>query len=483
MFVPPTSCASLFTPFSAVPQVPAQFTAAAASNLQNLVARNVYAGETSLLSATPAGGARSAASNQHTILHMVSIPGCIQLFVTVAQWQPGAPDAAVGGGGSHYGYGSGLLGHDDQGEQPHWGAGVQFVGPAGQGGGDDGSQQVGGVGGGAGIGSGGVDVPEGGVYSSAPAPAWLVEAVCRAVEQFVQQNAPAASEQGTAAGTAAVADTTSSFATHQGVSSAAAPADSPHQQQPANTRYHGPVLINVNGVMHRLVRNTSDPQADWVLQQCEPQDQTVAQSLTSAASLALHTPAALAPTVATHTPHSQLSVSQATAGGTGSATGGLWAAAPQQQRSPPPTPASARTFVRTVARGVAALQHEHDAAGGLFAPLTPDPAAAGSSSAGSPAAAPTAVLNLNTTCSPALTLPPGMWAWPLYLATTPGPGGDAAAAAADALVAVCGSSAALPLVSLHGLPGSSCRVVLASGGGDGGVLMDSRLPVEDGVVR
>jgi hypothetical protein len=84
------------------------------------------------------------------------------------------------------------------------------------------------------------------------------------------------------------------------------------------------------------------------------------------------------------------------------------------------------------------------------------------------------VLNVSTSYAPATALPPGMWAWPLYLATEGG-------ASAEARVSVCGTSATLPVVTLHGLPGSTCRVVLASSGGS--VLLDKKVPVEGGAAR
>jgi hypothetical protein len=90
-------------------------------------------------------------------------------------------------------------------------------------------------------------------------------------------------------------------------------------------------------------------------------------------------------------------------------------------------------------------------------------------------------LPLSTSSALSTALPAGMWSWPLYVATCGSP--EATAAAADARVAVCGSSAAVPVVSVHGLSAgtSSCRVVLAAAGGS--VLMDCRLPVRNGVAR
>jgi hypothetical protein len=92
------------------------------------------------------------------------------------------------------------------------------------------------------------------------------------------------------------------------------------------------------------------------------------------------------------------------------------------------------------------------------------------------------LLRLSTTSRACLALPPGMWAWPLYLPTTGvldcGGGADVSR---EARVAVCGSSAAVSVVGLHGLHSSSCRVVLANA--DGSVVIDKRVPVEDGVAR
>lgn len=56
-----------------------------------MVACHVWAGESQLTG--PNGEPRDP---QHTIMHMVSIPGCIQLFLTVAQWQPDQGDPVPG---------------------------------------------------------------------------------------------------------------------------------------------------------------------------------------------------------------------------------------------------------------------------------------------------------------------------------------------------------------------------------------------------
>lgn len=462
-------------------QVPTQFTPTAASNLQSLVAHHVWAGETRLKGAT--GELRDP---QHTIMHMVSIPGCIQLFLTVTHWHPeqdpatAVPQAAPGWGLESM--------------QQHLGTGQQDSAAADMQAGSETAAWF--------------QAGEG-VLTGAPAPAWLVEAVCKAVEEFCRAPPPEAS-------TATAPSSDSSGAGQQDESSA--------QQQ----HYTGPVLLNVNGVMHTLKPDAANPGAAWVLQECSAQELaglqagphfTAAPTAAAAAAHAIHPPVvwqasrgpapavaglAAAPVPTSPVPETpamsavhpgvQSSLTQLQQSGRSSSEG------TPPVRSASPTPAAARTFIRTVARGVVSM-HDHGNAGLLEQPddvgacTTSSPAAAGSAGAATMGAnaagigteAPllvssrslaqaAPVLSLTTSCAPATALPPGMWAWPLYLATT-GQG----AATADARITVRGSSAAVPWVSLHGLPGRSCRVVLASSAG--AVLMDNRITLENGVAR
>lgn len=326
----------------------------------------------------------------------------------------------------------------------------------------------------------------------------MVQAVCRAVEEFCRVH-------GTGAGLVSAAGSSSS-AGEQAAGTAG-------EQQ-----YTGPVLLNVNGVVHTLKPDAAYAGAEWILQECSAPELAqlqagphLAHAATAAAAAAAaaragqvpavwqssrlpaaadgaagaatpvpETPAALAGLPALHTPVTQQRSVRISLDST------------RSTRSSSPTPAAARTFINTIAQGVVSMHDQGST--GLFAPpspgsvstaSTPAQADVASTGAGQPAGTVassaslgtlTPVLNVNTSYAPATALPPGMWAWPLYLATTGG-----GSATAEARVAVCGSSAAVPVVSLHGLPGSSCRVVLATFSGS--VLLDKRVPVEDGAAR
>lgn len=449
-------------------QVPHQFTPSAASNLQSTVARHVWAGEPQL--AGPNGEPRDP---QHTILHMVSIPGCIQLFLTVAQWQPehGAP----AGGPPHT-----LAGPPHHNRDSCAGADAQAAaGPAAGGAGDAAALR------------------------GAPAPAWLIQAVCSAVEEFCRTHPQAPS----------LADGPSSTAGQQ--------------EGASGQHYTGPVLLNVDGVVHTLQLDATNPAAAWVLQPLSEQELT---QLQAGPHFSTGLPTAAAAAAAAATAQGQPPVlwqgSRASAAVAGSGadpaaspetlavtvpahaacsplTQLLSSQQPSLSTSPDsstsacsssPTPAAARTFIRTVAQGLVAM---HDQGShGLFAPTAPDGIGQGAITASVAQAAPTskgitelasssnlprasAVLSIHTSCAPATALPPRMWGWPLYLATS-GEG----AASVDARLAVCGSSAVVPVVSLHGVPAGqsgSCRVVLATAAGV--VLFDEEVPVEDGVAR
>jgi len=478
--------------------------------MQSLVAKHLWAGETCGTSGQPG-------PPQHTIMHMVSIPGCIQLLVSMAQWQPQAAAEAPGTDSTTGNTAPHTHTHRQNDAGPSPGLALPVSGPdaamvAAQIGGSSSSstelQAPGTLQGGQ---------VEAGVEAEAAtaAPAWLVEAVCKGVEDFMRGSSIDAQQAGPGdlAGPSAVGPS-----------------------GPSHARYTGPVLLDINGTRYKLEADAADPSAAWLLTeshitttQQEPSPQQLPapahhhhQQLQASpsASLPVNQSAAAVPAPvptspvaapfqpAAHTPleppqhnehqqqpqHPQEQQQQPQQ--------------PQQQQQqeqaspvPPgecrasPEPAAARTFIRTVASGVAAM-HTHGTTG-LFAPPTPaapsppdtaaaagnDPptaAAAAADNSGSSSSNAAAVLQLSTSSGPAHILPPGMWAWPLYIATTQ----DAAstAAAASAAVAVCGSSAALPQLSLHGLSGAtSCRVVLSAAGG--AVLMDSRVPVEDGVVR
>lgn len=341
-----------------------------------------------------------------------------------------------------------------------------------------------------------------GTPAGAPAPAWLVSAVCRGVEEFLRTHPPQLSSS------------TGALAGHTTASSSDGSAGAFIMQQQQQGSY-GPVLLNINGTVHTLKLHPTDTDAAWVLHECSAEELAELQARqplqagpaasSEAVAAAAVTPgadAARMPVVETIQHRgptgvpatvSVLPVLAAAAAEPLNTPTGL----PGPQESPAaavqslrrrrskirPHPA-ARTFVGTLAQGVA-IMHQSGHTSDLFvsAHAGDDAAAAGSRSSSSsetaseyhsqPASA--AVVHLCTSCRPALALPAGMWAWPLFLATTSG------AADARARIAACGCSAHTPAVSLHGLPGSSCRVVLATAGGD--VLMDTRVAVQDGEAR
>lgn len=547
-----------------------------------MVARSVWAGESRLT-----GPDGQPSDPQFTVLHMVSIPGCIQLFINFTQWQPhGEADstsaehsahgtahslaagnnpsldhsrtqgsaAAVGSALLELGQsqgptldraaantsrphsqsqstpaamGVGLLdlGHDRGAgrelaaagsvhQDPHhaasgvwWQGGVRVEGPVQW-------------------------APSGGMQESVPAPPWLVKAVCSALEAFMRAHGAAEAASSAAVGAAAASRGDSSGASASAGQQQAAAGGlqrqllQPAQQhQTARHHYEGPVLLSVNGTQYTLEPNPADADAAWVLQVRSSAQEASLQAVppftsTTAMPVQHITPAAAAAPAASTAPAATPAPVASTPAGVGAPAQhratpsqllqrppgqAATAASPADGRSSSPSPAAARTFISTVAHGVAAM-HERGSAG-LFAGLEDSasaahaalaaPAAAGLEGSASPDQAapaatgapssssniqPSALLRLSTTSRASLALPPGMWAWPLYLPTT---GVLDCAGGADvsreARVAVCGSSAAASVVGLHGLQNSSCRVVLANA--DGSVVIDKRVPVEDGVAR
>jgi hypothetical protein len=57
----------------------------------------------------------------------------------------------------------------------------------------------------------------------------------------------------------------------------------------------------------------------------------------------------------------------------------------------------------------------------------------------------------------------------------------AAAAPAGAAAAAAGEAALPPVVAVHGLPGSACRIVVTNAPGD--VLADCHCELQDGIAR
>jgi hypothetical protein len=454
-------------------QVPAPFSPSAASDLQSLVARHVWAGETQL-----------AGDPQHTILHMVSIQGCIQLFLTVAQWQPDAAAAAEGPVNMlpqrHAAEPAPRTATVGTNLEPGDWLQSPFMahGP-----------------------SGGAGAPAG-----APAPAWLVSAVCRGVEEFLRTHTP----QPSSSTEAPVGHITASSSSSSSGGGGGAVVTRQQQQQGS---YDGPVLLYINGTVHTLEPHPTDTDAPWLLHECSAEELAELQgghhlAGPAAASNAVTaaTAAAAAGTGAARMPVVETIQHRGPTGVPATASilpvMGTPAAVPVNNPNALPVPqespaaavqsvrrrrskirphSAARTFVGTLAQGVA-IMHESGHASDLFVSAHAAAAAGSASSSSSDTAseyhsqpASTAVVHLCTSCRPALALPAGMWAWPLYLATTSG------AADARARIAACGCSAQTPAVSLHGLPGSSCRVVLATAGGD--VLLDTRVDVQDGMAR
>lgn len=497
--------------------IPPSHTHTHLSCLPYLSAMSCRAGETRMAAAAPPPSGQPDAHGQHTILHMVSIPGCIQLLVSVAQWRPVEGAATEHGAASSSAAAAGHTSHPHAGQEGTAASSSTTAAAEGPEGTTSPAVQQGvpqGVAPSSSISSSSWVVTPQGTHQlimpagsagdtgdTMPAPAWLLHAVCKAVEELLR----------------------SSSTPQQGTSGAAAAA---HEQQQGHAQHSGdgPVLLSFNGTLFALEPDAADPDAAWllgpyqgppptagegreeglqeqpgeqhqlaVIGQLQQQTQVTGPGqhgsdiVEPASSEPTTSAAAQAASTAAHTSRASLERQHPPAAAAAEeAAGGT---------------AAARKFVRTVARGVAAMHVQGGS--GLFAAATPvaatdtaaaataataaaagldpadsDPAgAAGSSSSSSSRPA---VMQLSTSSVAAHVLPPGMWAWPLYLAVAGDPA--SAAAAADVRVAVCGSSAALPVVSLHGLMGvSSCRVVLSAAGG--AVLMDTRVPVEDGVVR
>jgi hypothetical protein len=466
-------------------KVPTAFSTGAAADLQDRMARHVVS----------ASGLQPRPQPQHTIMHMVCIPGCIQLLLSVAEWQAAESAGAAAQEQQPQGAGSSVAA---AGATPFAATPAAAAGAA-----TAASPQL-------------VDVP---------APDWLLGAVCRGVEEFMR------AQQGEPGGVTAPG------------------ASSPQEQQQGQQAQQVPVLIHANDSVYQLQPQQASLTAPWTLAQLQlPPAPTTEHAGPAAAAAAQHPPyvarevhlppapgviedvspalAAAAQLRSTHAAHAHSAAAVAAAAAvrmqqaySALPTVGQDTSVPLQvfqdasaiapaplAISEPLPPAASCTLADIVMESKAA-----EAAAAAARSASPAPAGVVADTA--PEHVPVALVSRVS-----LRLPEGMGAWPLCLPVEPAsaapagagttasdPAAAAAAAATPATPAVwdpfiedtpaAAQETALagaawpaphagdvhPMVALHGIPqaaGGSCRVVVADAGGC--AMVDQHCQVVDG---
>jgi hypothetical protein len=288
-------------------QVPLPYAPTAAHALQDCVAQHVVS------------SAAAQQPPQHTVMHMVSVPGCIQLLMSVVQWRqgqqpPALPAAAAGAAGaapqqqqqqqvSSPQALAGMFGLADMTPAPaahtqEEATAEQMHVPQQLYSHSNASSSA--------VASTVIACPAAAAAAAGPgpAPAWMVQAICRGVEQFMRMQAgeavtpatinPTATASTTgiittplprdaSAAGAARADTSSSSSVlqepcsgedpscvQQRLLGAPGPAVAALQLTPAAWPAP-PALIDINGQRYQLQPDLFDAAAPWSLQQLEQQ--------------------------------------------------------------------------------------------------------------------------------------------------------------------------------------------------------------------
>lgn len=233
-------------------QVPNPYVPVTAHSLQNIVAQHVIS------------AAAAQQPPQHTIMHMVSVPGCIQLLMSVVNWQmeqqPPDPEAAPS--------------VTAEAAEP------AAVTPAGPGLRDSVQSLTVDLATGANYISSSIVAAPADAVASGPAPSWMVQAVCSAVQEFMRTHAAeltAAQDASTAIsvfGEAAGAADNSSVS-FRPCTPGALPeqADNDREQQQQQQPGHAlttPVLIDINGQKFSMTPGSEGPAGPWQLYELDP---------------------------------------------------------------------------------------------------------------------------------------------------------------------------------------------------------------------
>lgn len=225
-------------------QVPNPYAPATAHSLQNIVAQHVIS------------AAAEQQPPQHTIMHMVSVPGCIQLLMSIVNWQleqqPPAAEASDSAGASA------------EASTP------SAVTPASPGLRDSVQSLTANLSTGANFVSNSVIAAPADAVATGPAPSWMVQAVCSAVQEFMCTHAADLTEAHDANSTdASLSEEAAAASKHCSVSvGSGTPGTMPLQTDDKEHQHqsiikHTPVLIDINGQQLMMTPGPAGPAGTW----------------------------------------------------------------------------------------------------------------------------------------------------------------------------------------------------------------------------